>query len=519
MSRSDPVHAARVRHRLCGLLALAGVGSAAAEEAPFAIQTISIGERVVQADLVDLDGDGRGDLLSIAVDGLPPDELRGIHVFYGRKDGVFPARPDWSAPLPEGVGAYDLAELDENPGSELVLLRSDRLTLLSLARRRPAFRDLPIDTPPTLAAVGDERGVDRLRIARRGLAEEVRLLVPGFGWTAVLTPSGATLGRVEVGARANYFVPKRPGPVASESELEVYFDQPRLLTGDVDGDGRGDLVSANRHELRVFLQRPDGRFGAKPTRRIALGRLRAQDHVRGSGGVRVDGADFDGDGRLDLLISTQHGSLFDARTTISLHRNRGGDWSLDEADQEFRIDGGATGHVVLDVDGDGRLELLTARIPTGVLEVAELLVTRAIDAEVKIYRRGEGANFEAEPWQSRKLDIGWSFESFTTRGFVPTLEPDLNGDGVRDLLGSGDGERLEVSLGDAEDGHSEMHASQEVVTDGRIRFGDLDADGLADFVLYDPRRPGQPIRIGTNRGVLPNSVRPTTLAEPGESVE
>jgi hypothetical protein len=38
-----------------------------------------------------------------------------------------------------------------------------------------------------------------------------------------------------------------------------------------------------------------------------------------------------------------------------------------------------------------------------------------------------------------------------------------------------------------------------------IRFGDLDRNGLLDFVLHDPRRPGTPIRIGSNRGVLPGT--------------
>ena len=41
---------------------------------------------------------------------------------------------------------------------------------------------------------------------------------------------------------------------------------------------------------------------------------------------------------------------------------------------------------------------------------------------------------------------------------------------------------------------------------GRIRFGDLEADGLTDLVIYDPRRPGRPIRIAHNRGVLPKSL-------------
>lgn len=494
----------------------------AAGDAPFAVQQIATSGRVAQADLVDLDGDARGDLLCIALRGLPPAETREIRVFYQRPDGVLPDAPDWTAPLPDGVAAYDLALLDAQPGFELLLLRRDRLTVLALHGREADFRDIPLDVAPTLAAATDERGVDRLHLARAGLGDGLRLVVPTLGRTLVLSPDGEPLGAPRVGARANYFVPPRPGPVFSESEMEIYFDHPRLSVGDVDGDGRGDLVSANRHELRVFLQREDGRFPDAPDRRLALNRLSLEDHIRSSGSVRVEPADFDADGRLDLLIATSRGSLFDANTEVGIHRNRDGAWNLDRADQVFRTKGGLTSTQVIDVDGDGRPELATIRIPTGVFEVVEVLVTRAIDAQIAIYRQrdaaesapddeGGGSLFREDPWHRWKLGVAWSFDTFRTRGFVPVLEVDLNGDGLLDFLDSGDGETLEVRLGQADDGYDDRHARQDLDTGGRIRFGDYDGDGLTDFVLYDPRRPDAPVRVGVNRGVLPGTVRAPTI--------
>jgi hypothetical protein len=457
---------------------------------------------VVQADLVDLDGDARGDLLCMHIEGIPPEERRTVDVFYQRPDRTFPDAPDWSAPLPGGSAAYDLADLDARAGAELILLRRDRLTLLSLANREPAFRDLAVGPEPTIALVDDERGVDRLQITRGGLADGPRLVVPGLGTTAVLAPSGEQLGRLDVGARANYYLPKRPGPLVAESEAQIYFDHPLLSTGDVDGDGRGDILSATRHELRVFLQGANGHFPEHASRRAALRLLTPEDHVRNTGSVRVDGVDLDGDRRLDLLISHTDGSLFSATTTLRIHMNRGGRWNLAKPDQEFRTEGGLTGNVVIDLDGDGRVELIEARLPAGVLEVVEAIVTRAIDAEVSIYRRGEQSPFDAKPWYRWTLDVPFSFATLRSIGFIPTLEVDLNGDGIHDLLGSGAGDRLEVRLGRKEPGYGALDASQALDTGGRIRFGDLDADGLADFVLYDPRRPGTPVQVGVNRGVL-----------------
>lgn len=495
------------RGALARVGAIAAIGTAiaraAASEDPFAIQKIELGGRIVQADLVDLDGDRRGDLLCIRIEGMPPNERRTIHVFYQKPDRAFPATPDWSAPLPGGAAAYDLAELDERPGVELILLRRDRLTVLSLAGRTPVFRDLPVGEP-TIAAVADERGIDRMGLARDGLAKEPRLFVPGFGTTAVLAPSGEVLARLDVGGRANYFVQRRPGPLVSESEVEIYFDHPRLSVGDVDGDGRGDIVSANRHEVRVFPQNADGGFPSAATRRLALGLVTPEDHVRSTGMVRVDAVDLDSDRRADLLISRAVGSVFSTstKTTVSVYLNRNGDWNLAEPDQQFVTEGGLTGNVVIDLDGDGRVELIEARIPAGVLEVVEILVTRAIDAEISIYRRGDQTPFGAKPWQRWAIDVPFSFKTFRSLGFVPTLEADFNGDGFNDLLGSGAGDKLEVRLGSV-DGYGTVHASQALDTAGRIRFGDVDGDRLTDFVLYDGRRPGTPIQIGINRGVLP----------------
>lgn len=478
--------------------------SASAEE-PFALQSIGFAERIVQAEIADLDGDARGDLVCIGLSGLPPAERRVVHVLYQRPDGSLPDAPDWSGALPTGAAGYDLAPLDERPGAELVLLRRDRLTLLSWPERLHRRRDLPTGPVPTLAVGVDDRGIDRLQLVQPGLADAPRLVVPGLGFAALLTASGELLARLDVGARTNYFLPPRPAPVFSESEAQIYYDHPRLVVGDVDGDGRGDLVSAGRYELRVFVQDAQGGFPERASRSVALGRVSAEDHMRNAGSVRVDGADFDGDGRLDLLIASSSGTVFSSSTRTTLHLNRGGDWKLDAPDQEFRRKGGLSATMLFDLDGDGRVELIDVHVPTGVLEVVEVLVTRAIDAQLSLYRRGEGALFGSEPWHRRKLGVGWSLNTFRTLGFVPTLLADLNGDGLHDLLGSGDGDRLEIHLGDREQGLGARRSLQALDTGGRIRFGDLEGDGLADFVLYDPRRPDAPVRVLRNRGLLPGT--------------
>jgi hypothetical protein len=480
---------------------LIALGAPAAGE-PFDVQSLPTALRVVQADLVELDGDGVGDLAWIGVRGLPPDEERTLHVHYREAPGAHLSQaPQLARALPAGVAAYDFAEWDGRPGMELLLLRRDRIELLSLHGREVRSETIPVPGAPTIAVVQDERGVDRIRLARDGLGR-ARFLVPGIGRALLLARDGDLVAGLEVGGRANFFAPPRPGPIITESEVEFYFDHPKLSTGDVDGDGRSDLIASDRHALRVFLQDEAGGFSAEPQRTLPLQRLSQEDHIRNVGGVRVDPYDFDRDGRMDLLISSTRGSLFGGTTEVEILLNRDGGWRLDAPDQRFRVEGGVAVHQILDLDGDGRAELVSVRIPTGVIELVEVLLTRAIDAEISIRRAGAERPFEDEPWQRWKLGVPISFETFRARGFVPTLAVDVDGDGRHDLLGSGDGKQLEVRLGSARGGYRRRDASQRLDTGGRIRFGDADGDALPDFVLYDSRRPGTPIRIARNRGVL-----------------
>ena len=506
----------RRRSTLASLALVALVAPTGVRADPaFAIQQIAPGARVVQADLADLDGDGVGDLMWTGVEGLPPAEVRTLHVHFGGADAL-PEQPDWSLPVPSGSAAYDLADVDGRPGAEILLLRRDRVTRLSLHGRVAARLDLPVPGGPSIAAVQDERGMDRLALVRSGLGPRPRVLVPGFGESFLLEADGTHVATFDVGARANFFVPPRPGPLISESEIEIYFDHPRLTAGDVDGDGRADLVASGRHEIRVFLQREDASFGAAPDRSVALGKLSEADHIRTAGSVRIMLHDFDDDARVDLLIASSVGSVFDGTTELTLHHNRGGSWNVDVPDQRFEAERGLTTHDLVDLDGDGRAELMSVRVPTGVLEIVEVLVTRAIDALVTVHKRGSDQPFDPEPWIRSKQDIGISFETLRPTGFIPTSQADVNGDGLRDLLGSGDGERLTLRLGDPEAGFERRTTSQALDTGGRIRFGDLDANGSADFVLYDQRRPDTPLRVGRSLLAPPRIVPAPAQAQAQE---
>ena len=251
-------------------------------------------------------------------------------------------------------------------------------------------------------------------------------------------------------------------------------------------------------------QRPIGYWLKQADRLLDPRLVDERDHLRGSGAVRGEAHDIDGDGRLDLLLSAVSGALLDARTRTQVHLNRAGSWALDAPDRVFESEREWCLEELLDLDGVGRPELVRSSVRFGVLELIETLVTRSIDAVVRVYRPDPERGFGAQAWISRDVELPISLETGRPLGFVPTGRFDLNGDGARDLLLSrGDG-RIEVWLGGAR-GYRKRSASQKLPSGGRLVGGDLRADGLPDFALYDPRDPQAPLRILYNLGTLPDT--------------
>ena len=128
-----------------------------------------------------------------------------------------------------------------------------------------------------------------------------------------------------------------------------------LEVADFDGDRRQDLVvlispnpSAPRAELRVLLQR------GTPTRPewLPLPRVPTSGHPRG-----LAAADFDGDKRAEIVVPSQTGHVLD------LWRMR-----VDGDSGEFRLEAldrvgagvGPMAVALVDVDGDGRIDILAA---------------------------------------------------------------------------------------------------------------------------------------------------------------
>ena len=152
-----------------------------------------------------------------------------------------------------------------------------------------------------------------------------------------------------------------PGPVFTDvsAEAGVHLASGKglgVVTGDVDGDGWTDLYVANDATPNfLFINGADGTFSE---RGVGSGVAYGESGLP-EAGMGVDAADFDGDGRLDLTVTNFQGE------PNSLFRNQGdGSFFLPQAFSSgtgaFTVPALGFGTNLVDVDGDGRLDLFAA---------------------------------------------------------------------------------------------------------------------------------------------------------------
>ncbi|MCH2186729.1 VCBS repeat-containing protein, partial [Myxococcota bacterium] len=208
--------------------------AALADDRYFEISSIKNEDRSAAADLADLNGDGRVDVLVVALRGLPPTEERVARVYLQNEDGTFPPDPSYVRAIPKWSSVYDLADIrTDSPGTELILLRPGGLTILSLAAEIAPRWDLDVSGPTTAGVGADERGFEYFKLVHEGFGPEPLLFVQQIGQLTLLEPGGEVRAQMKIPRRANYLIFPTGGLISVESNFQIFLDVPKLLLGDI----------------------------------------------------------------------------------------------------------------------------------------------------------------------------------------------------------------------------------------------------------------------------------------------
>jgi hypothetical protein len=480
-----------------------------AEEAP---GPFSLSERKIPGRGIDgfavVDEEGRERLAIVSIEGMAPRELRFVSWLPGQTE-----QPLASIGVPREVVAVDAAELGLAAGPELVWVSADEIRIVAMdgrtLRSEAIAPPLPLPTRTWELAryplIRDWDGDGRLELLLpRANSVTLHPLVAGDAPQNLAVPWTADYGSPTL---ENWF---RPGL------LTGLYAWPTMAIGDDDGDGRADLYAATRFELLVFRGGAYGLPTEPSQRRVFKPFSEEEERRRVASTLLAYPSDLDADGRTDLLVHRMVGSLLRSHAVTSAYRNTGtGPDPQAEPWTRLESRGGTAAVELLDIDGDGRLELLEAHIPFGVLQAIRVLTLRRIETQLRVLALPEQAGEPLRETFKTGVTFPFDFDTSRVQGVLPHIETDWNADGFSDLCwGDGSGE-LTFRLGEARPegpGYGRV-AEQDLDGSGELVAADLDGDGLPDFAIYDPLDRGGTLRIGMNRGVLPGT-RPGLRASP-----
>lgn len=297
-----------------------------------------------------------------------------------------------------------------------------------------------------------------------------------------------------------------------------------VALGDADGDGRCDLYfPAIDGTNRLYLNRGGWRFEeAPPAAGVALPRAHSTGAVF---------EDLDGDGDLDLLVTTMGGGPRCLRNDGPLR------FTDITAACGLAANSGSTSLALGDVDGNGTVDLYVAnygafpilRAGPGRAQVKQVNGQWVVEGphadrlrvvNGRLEEVGEPGRLHLNDGQARFRPVPWNSDAFFDEKGRPKAAPadfglsavlrDLNGDGAPDLYACNDfqsPDRLWFNRGDGKFQAAPRDALRKFAFSSMgADFGDLDRDGQLDFLTAEmaPREHARRQRSLTGVRFQPN---------------
>lgn len=232
-----------------------------------------------------------------------------------------------------------------------------------------------------------------------------------------------------------------------------------FFAGDVDRDGSPDMSSTNEVSFDVRLLKNDGcgHFGPKVVTPLPAGEEPSPN----------EGADFNGDGWLDLVTGNQNGA------SVAFFMNNGAGGYL--APFVIPVGGGVHGVAVADVDSDGDVDVLATN-----------------QSNIALVRNNGNGTFQAPTFFNGGGNGEWSI-----------AVADANGDGKVDIFcGTSTSQLVTVLLGNGAGTFTPNWSQPCGGFPWQMAVGDLNADGIIDCVIAEATNGRAGVLLGNGSGGL-----------------
>jgi len=498
------------------LIGASGVARAADSD-PFRVHSHDVRGLVRQVWTLDVSRceNGESDLMALSTEGGPPTP-RKLLTWMPCGSALDPDDPRiLERALSDEAVLVDVATIPGRNGPQLVTIsasgiRIEALNGPGLPVDFPIPGGLPLPPRPweigRVEIVGDWHSNGRLAA-----------LVPALEGAWLVDLATGVAQKIEMPIYASYrtYMPFLPATVWKWMIQEVTW--PTIARADDNADGRLDLFALSRWAIWIYHAGPLG-LPSEPSRRLELVPFDAEAERRHESTVNNYFArDIDGDTRADLILSTIGGGLMDGRSNTRIYLNGGTGVAIDgQPDADRETEGGFSGFNFVDIDGDGREEIIETTIEFGLMQMIRILVTRKAETRIRVLVLDPDSPGGTRTIFEDEFSFRLNFEDASISGLIPSLG-DWNGDGIQDLYVARSDDEIGFRLGSKARDKPVFGRTTErqpvPLSSGESRIADLNGDGLDDIVAFTDTDPQQPLIVLQNLGRLPGT-RPELRSAP-----
>lgn len=429
----------------------------------------------------DLTGDGLDDL--VLLDGLE------LSIFFQNSKQGFDPKPQQQLHLDGRPSLVWPARLGKKSES-LLMMTSDGVTQFDFTNQSsPPARKVIIQQKTIIPEAMDETNAMSFPLCANTGTDWPLLLVPVAGGLQVWRHEGVWRQAQFIGnALERHVSPSIQNPGYYQSFTIS------LSIGDVNQDGRDDLMvmrhAAAAEIYSLYLQKTNGLFNLEP----ALVYTNKDDWR-----TKLAWMDINRDGKLDLIKCTildepsfvpglQSGKVLVA---VYMADKRG---QIPAAPQQvFRKDDWSAYLPMVDVDGDGFMDLVLGYIPIDSREGVRNMITAAkVNLNLRLHFFRADAGFSSDPDYQRTQpvyfghDIVWDQNNRIYSEKFLSLDGDFNGDGKKDLLVRDGSDKISVYFFNSRETGFSSQADLEFPCPQQMdwwQIKDLNGDGISDLVV------------------------------------
>ena len=296
-------------------------------------------------------------------------------------------------------------------------------------------------------------------------------------------------------------------PISAQVELirsSVTFKPTTLFFADFNLDERQDIAWISKGQVNYLSQTEQGKFSTELQSVALTESIEGKNwwQIRGADGESLDQSnlvhrsvervqDINGDGLTDIIVRfTQSSGVLD-RVNIQEfyfgYVNQQGQLAYpEEANTTIQAEGTSTGMKIVDVNNDGKFEVLLSSFELSVSNIIGALMSGGIDQNVQVFTLTEDDIFDEDPLIDKEVELSFSLTSGKS-GEPIVLLTDVNGDGSQDLVLSSGEKRLRIYLGQKSSRVFSRKASKHKLllpkNGALFQHHDINNDSKEDFIM------------------------------------